>query len=152
MFERLKDALSQRLAGVATIRDEDQVAAAAAMLMLEVAWADHDIAEIEVERTQAALTHLFGLTEEVAAAIVARARTLHGTSISMYPFTRTVNDALSPEEKKRLLRDCWRLANAEGGIDKHEEYTIRRIAGLLHIGHREFIDAKLAAKQDVREP
>ena len=152
MFERLKDALSQRLAGVATMRDEDQVAAAAAMLMLEVAWADHDIAEVEVERTQAALTRLFGLTDDVAAAIVTRARTLHGASISMSPFTRTVNDALSPEEKLRLLRDCWRLANAEGGIDKHEEYTIRRIADLLHIGHREYIDAKLAAKRDVREP
>ena len=148
MFERLKDALRERLAGGSAMRDEDAVAAAAAMLLLEVAWADQDISDAEIARTRLALTRLFGLADDVAASVVARAKSLHGASISMYPFTRTVNEALGPDEKKRLLQDCWRLANAEGGIDKHEEYTIRRIADLLYIGHGEFIDAKLAAKRE----
>jgi len=39
----------------------------------------------------------------------------------------------------------WRLAYADGNLDKHEEMVIRRVASLLYVTHEDFIAAKLAA-------
>ncbi len=150
MFERLKSILHTALGdAVAEPRAPEQlVATAAAMLLLEIAWSDQDIVEEELESTRRALEEIFDLGAKQAAAIVTAARREHGRSISMYPHTRAVNDALTPDEKQTLLIACWRLALADTRIDRHEEYTIRRIADLLHLSHDDFIAAKLAAKAD----
>ncbi len=145
MFDRLKAALTGRLD--ADIGDDHVGPTAAAMLLLEIAWADHEIVAEEVEGTRRALVDLFGLSDEAAAGIVAAAQRSHKNSISMYPFTRAANDALSYEEKKELLVCCWRLALADAHVDRHEEHTIRRIADLLYLSHDDFIAAKLAAKR-----
>jgi uncharacterized tellurite resistance protein B-like protein len=42
----------------------------------------------------------------------------------------------------------WELAYADGELDAHEEHRIRRLAGLLHVSHSEFIRTKLAAQPD----
>jgi uncharacterized tellurite resistance protein B-like protein len=146
MFTRLKEVLIERLSNRAAVDDEHASAIAAAMLLLEVAWADHDISDAELDRSRVALEEIFGLPNGVAEAIVAAARERHGAAISMYPFTRVVNETLTPEEKLALLTNCWRLANAHAGVDHHEEHTIRRIADLIHLSHDDFIRAKLTAK------
>jgi len=40
----------------------------------------------------------------------------------------------------------WRVAYADGQLDKHEEGIIRRVADLLHIRHNEYIRCKLDAR------
>lgn len=40
----------------------------------------------------------------------------------------------------------WRVAFADGRLDRYEEHLIRRIADLLHLPHRDFIRAKLRAQ------
>jgi len=147
MFERLRQTLRARFASADTLPDEHAGAIASAMLLLEVAWADQQISEEEVERVRAALCQIFGLGEDEASAVVAEARAGHTSSISMYPFTRTANETLSLDAKKKLLVNCWRLASADAVIDEHEEYTIRRIADLLYLTHEDFIAAKLAARR-----
>jgi len=41
----------------------------------------------------------------------------------------------------------WRVAFADGYLDKHEESIIRRVADLLHILHSDYIRCKLIAKE-----
>ena len=147
MFERLKQSMRARFASADTLPDEHAGAIASAMLLLEVAWADQQIREEELERVRSALCQIFGLRAEEASALVAEARAAHTASISMYPFTRVVNEALSLDAKKTLLVNCWRLASADAVIDGHEELTIRRIADLLYLTHEDFIAAKLAARR-----
>jgi uncharacterized tellurite resistance protein B-like protein len=45
-----------------------------------------------------------------------------------------------------LMTAMWRVALADGHLDKHEEGIIRRVADLLYIRHNEYIRCKLAAK------
>lgn len=144
MFERLKTALGNRFD--AEIPNEQMAATAAAMLLLEVAWADHDILPAELERTKYALVELFSLSEARACEIVATAQRDHANSVSMYPFTKATNEALGYEEKVALLVCCWRLALADAELDRHEERAIRQIADLLFLSHEDFIAAKLTAK------
>ncbi len=146
MFERLKTLL-QQFPSVSSDGDADAAPMAAAMLLLEVAWADQNITEAEVETTRDAVQAMFKLTDEQVQALVDRAKSEHDTAISMYPFTRAVNDALSMEEKRQLILLLWRLAGSDSSIDVHEEYTIRRIADLLYVSHDDFIAAKLEARK-----
>ena len=40
----------------------------------------------------------------------------------------------------------WRVAFADGNVDKYEEHLIRRVHELLHLDHSDFIAAKQAAR------
>jgi uncharacterized tellurite resistance protein B-like protein len=147
MFERLKSLLQQSSPG-SSVAPEQAAPMAAAMLLLEVAWADQNISDAELEATREAIQSMFGLTNDQVQALVQQAKSEHDTAISMYPFTRSVNDALSMEEKRQLIELLWRLAGADSNVDVHEEYTIRRIADLLYVSHEDFIAAKLQARKE----
>jgi uncharacterized tellurite resistance protein B-like protein len=146
MFERLKALLQHSSARPDDVTAELAVPMAAAMLLLEVAWADQKISDTELDATRKAIESMFHLAPEQVQHLVERARAQHDTEISMYPFTRAANDALSMDEKRQLIESLWRLAGADSGGEPHEEYTIRRIADLLYVSHQDFIAAKLAAR------
>ena len=147
MFERLKTLLQQFPVAPDEVGTEQAAPMAAAMLLLEVAWADQNISDAELEATRDAVQSMFGLTHEVLQALVDRAKSAHDTAISMYPFTRAVNESLSMDDKRHLILLLWRLASADSGVDVHEEHTIRRIADLLYVSHDDFIAAKLEARK-----
>jgi uncharacterized tellurite resistance protein B-like protein len=147
MFERLKTLLQNTAHSPDGVSAEQAAPMAAAMLLLEVAWADQKISDAELDATRKAIESMFNLAPAQVQQLVDRARTEHETAISMYPFTRAVNDTLSMDEKRALILELWRLAGADAGGEPHEEYTIRRIADLLYVSHDDFIAAKLAAKE-----
>ncbi len=64
----------------------------------------------------------------------------------MYGFTQLINQHCNPQEKFDLVTYMWRIAYADGDLDKYEEYIIRKVADLIHLGHGEFIRAKHAAR------
>jgi len=146
MFERLKTLLRQFPITTKGVEQAQTAPMAAAMLLLEVAWADQDISDTELESTRTTIQRLFGLTAEQVQELVDAAKTEHNTAISMYPFTRAVNASLTPEEKRELILSLWRLAGADSDVEDHEEFAIRRIADLLYVSHQDFIAAKLEAR------
>jgi uncharacterized tellurite resistance protein B-like protein len=148
MFERLKTLLQQFPSASLNADPAQTAPMAAAMLLLEVAWADQNITDAELETTRDAVQAMFKLTDEQVQSLVDRAKSEHDTAISMYPFTRAVNESLSMDEKRQLILLLWRLAGSDSNIDVHEEYTIRRIADLLYVSHDDFIAAKLEARKD----
>jgi uncharacterized tellurite resistance protein B-like protein len=145
MFERLKALLP--FSSSKEIAPEHAAPMAATMLLLEVAWADHEISDTELESTRAAIQDLFGLSPEQVQPLVEQARAEHEAAISMYPFTRAVNETLTSEEKRQLIVLLWRLAGVDSSVDVHEEHTIRRIADLLYVSHDDFIEAKHEARR-----
>jgi uncharacterized tellurite resistance protein B-like protein len=147
MFDRLKTLLQQFPVAPRDVAEEEAAPMAAAMLLLEVAWADQNITDAELEATREAVQSMFRLSREQVQALVDRAKAEHDTAISMYPFTRAVNESLSMDDKRLLIQLLWRLAGADNEVDVHEEYTIRRIADLLYVSHDDFIAAKLEARK-----
>jgi uncharacterized tellurite resistance protein B-like protein len=147
MFDRLKTLLQQFPVAPRDVAEEEAAPMAAAMLLLEVAWADQNITDAELEATREAVQSMFRLSPEQVQALVDRAKAEHDTAISMYPFTRAVNESLSMDDKRLLIQLLWRLAGADNEVDVHEEYTIRRIADLLYVSHDDFIAAKLEARK-----
>ena len=120
---------------------------AGAALMFEVAWADHDVGDQEIEHIAALVGEIFELEQAAVAEILKETRDLHDESVGVYAFTRAINEALDPEQKYQIVRALWQIAFADATLDRFEEHMIRRIAELLYVPHTRFIEAKLAAKR-----
>ena len=67
-------------------------------------------------------------------------------SVSLHQFTRLVNDNYNPEQKLALIESMWKVAFADGELDKYEDYLIRKVADLIYVSHSEFIRCKLKAQ------
>ena len=147
MFEKLRQLMRLQAEASPPADETASVAQAAAMLLLEVAWADHEIEADELNAMRRTLRTLYGLEHAAIEALIHQARTDHEASTGLFPFTRTLNDALTLEEKTALLTELWRLTRFGGARHHYEEHAIRKIADLLYLGHEDFIAAKLAARK-----
>ena len=121
---------------------------AAAALMFEVVWADHDIDDSEMQSMAALLQDIFTLDQSRVNELVALTRANHDASVGVFPFTRALNEQLDAQEKYLVLKAMWSIAYADAHIDAFEEHTIRRIADLLYVPHQRFIEAKRAARAE----
>ena len=54
----------------------------------------------------------------------------------------TINKHYSREQKTELLEQLWRVAFADGKLDKYEEHLVRKLAELLHVPHTRFVATK----------
>jgi uncharacterized tellurite resistance protein B-like protein len=142
LLARLKEPLAESEAEA-----EALLPLAAAVLYLEVAWADHDIADEEMELIRRTLTEQFDLTPEEVDVIVSESKEQHDASVGLYRFTRTITEAWDEEARFQLVVRLWRLALSDEELHSFEEHTIRKIAELLYVSHSRFIEAKLTAKR-----
>lgn len=126
--------------------DEHLLPAAAAMLLLEVAWADHDMSDAEIELVTTRVRDLFKLDDQLVAEVVADARVRHESSVGVYEYTQTLHAGLDDTEKYALLVALWQLALSDHELHTLEEHSIRRISELLYVPHKRFIRAKLEAR------
>jgi uncharacterized tellurite resistance protein B-like protein len=120
---------------------------AAAALLFEVVRADGEVKAEERTVMRAAVQGTFGLTAEDTSELISLAESASRSAISLYEFTHVIDEAFSAEQKKRVVELLWLVAFADGDKDALEEHLVRKIAGLLHVPHPDFIDAKLRARQ-----
>lgn len=145
MLKKLLDFLKQPEDSLDT---ERLVMLAAAALLLEVAWADHDISEEELTLIGRQLRQQFGLSDKDVNDVIEESREKHGDSVGVHSYTRTINDAWDEPRKFELILALWKLALSDDDLHRYEEHSIRRIAELLYLSHSRFIEAKLKAKRD----
>ncbi len=118
---------------------------AIAALLLEVSRADFTLDDREQHFIAALLNKQFQLPAEQLEKLITLAQQESEQAISLYPFTRLINDHYSPSQKSQLIFQLWQVALADGYLDKYEDHLIRRVADLIHVSHSEFIRTKLAA-------
>ena len=115
---------------------------AAAILLFEVAKADHNLGVEEQARLERVLREEFDLAPDALEELVVAA---HGRSeevASLHEQVDLINEMFDRDRKLALLTDLWRVACADGVIHHHEEHLIRRLSDLMHLNHRDFIRAK----------
>ena len=125
---------------------EKAVRLAAGVLLFEIMRADNKVEDSERTVMRTALQSTFNLTTEETAEIMRLAEEQSRTAASLYEFTSLIDGAFSAEQKKRVVELLWLVAFADGTKDAQEEHMVRKIAGLLHVAHPDFIDAKLRAR------
>ncbi|MHC8441428.1 MAG: tellurite resistance TerB family protein [Candidatus Eutrophobiaceae bacterium] len=119
---------------------------AVAALMLEIGLADGEQSDAELQVIKGLLGRHFSLAGEELADLVAAAHELHEDAVSMYEFTRMVNEKLMHEERVAVIGQLWQVAYADRVLDKYEEHFIRKFADLLYVSHADYIKTKIAAQ------
>ena len=119
---------------------------AAAALLFEVVRADLEIKDEERTVMRAAIQGTFGLGRDETNELIRLAEEESREATSLYEFTHLIDEAFTPEQKKRVVELLWLVAFADAEKHAHEEHLVRRIAGLLHVPHPDFIDAKIRAR------
>ncbi|MDI9245837.1 TerB family tellurite resistance protein [Marinobacter sp. CHS3-4] len=126
--------------------DDHQLTVAATALMVQLSRVDNNEDEAELKAIVDCAVRSQEVTREEAEEILADALSHADDATSMYEFTGMINENLDQEQKQALLESIWRVAFADGRIDKYEEHLIRRMADLLHLNHREYIQARHRAE------
>lgn len=119
------------------------VRVATCALLLEMAYIDGEFSDSEKEKIIQTLREVHGLSEEAVAELLKAAKEELKGSIDLWRFTNLINQNYSPEEKIQIIEMVWRLAYADGTLDKHEDYLLHKMANLLRLTHKQLIDAKL---------
>jgi uncharacterized tellurite resistance protein B-like protein len=125
---------------------EHTVNLATAALLFEIVRADGHVSEGERTVMRAAVQSTFDLSGEELESLMGLAEEASRSAVSLYEFTQVVDASFSPAEKKRIVELLWLVAFADSLKDPLEEHAIRKIAGLLHVSHPDFIDAKIRAR------
>ncbi len=122
---------------------------ASAALLMEIVYADYNRDSEEIDTAKKALRASFSLPEHELEAVLNKAEELHAGSVSIHPFIEAINDEFDEASKYQLIVNLWRVAMADGELDKFEQHYIRKIAELLYVPHTEFIRAKLQVFDDM---
>jgi uncharacterized tellurite resistance protein B-like protein len=128
-------------------RRETRTEAAVAILLMEVARADFDIDDGEIDQIRRALIAEFDMSPDDADEMVAHARAEVDDSTGFFPFVRTLNERLGPEEKARVVERLWQVALADDAKHHLEESIVRQVADLLYVPHAAFVQARLRAEE-----
>jgi len=120
--------------------DLERVSAA---LLVEIARADHQLDDSEVQSIATALKKSSSLAHEEIDTILSDAIVDADSAVSLHEHVRLVNEHFSRQQKVLLMEQMWRVAVADGNIDQYEDYTIRKLSDLIYIRHSEFIQTKL---------
>jgi uncharacterized tellurite resistance protein B-like protein len=119
---------------------------ATAALLIEVMEIDGNLDEQELRAISNTLSQMLELSSEQIDELILLSQEEVADATSLYQFTREINAHYDHDKKMALMTAMWRVALADGHLDKHEEGIIRRVADLLYIRHNEYIRCKLAAK------
>ncbi|MCF6179882.1 MAG: TerB family tellurite resistance protein [Geopsychrobacter sp.] len=127
----------------------DRIPLAAAVLLLEIAYADGDFSEKERALIQDLLQKRFDLDDETRGELLKLAEEAKRESSDLHQFTRQINHNFSQPEKEEIILSFWSLAFADGHLDAYEEAMLRQLGSLIGISHRQLIDAKLKVRKEL---
>lgn len=141
-FEQLKSIVNRHEPAA----DEHALARAGAVVLLEMAAVDDHFGEAELDIIHQAIERAFGIDGAELDELVAEANTLRQQSVSLHEYTRSLRTGLPRGSRDELVGWLWKVAYANGDIDRFEEQLLRRLADLLGVPHQEFMRQKHLAR------
>lgn len=128
-------------------QQQDKLQRACAALLIEVMRADFEQTEQEKLQIQRLLKDTFQLTDAQLQDLMELSEQKGQENTSMYPFTSLINEHYDYDKRVNLVQLMWKVAYADGNLDRYEDSVIRKVAELLYIRHSDFIKAKLAEER-----
>ena len=119
--------------------DEDRVQTALAALLVEMARADFDQQQSEDLAISQMLGEHFDLDANSATDLLVKAQQAANDAVSLHDFTRALHTNLSREEKFCVVEMLWRVAYADGHLDRYEDALVRKLSELLYIRHSDLV-------------
>ncbi|HMK49034.1 MAG TPA: TerB family tellurite resistance protein [Thermodesulfovibrionales bacterium] len=120
---------------------------ATAALLLEMMRADARVTEDERSAVMKTVMSRFNLTREESDDLLQFAEQEIRKATGYYEFTSLINKGLAYGQKVKVIESLWEIAFADRCLDKYEEHMVRKIADLIYVEHKDFIEAKLRVKE-----
>ena len=125
---------------------EHSLQLATTALLVEMMRADADITEDERRKVMNTIMTRFHLTGEESGALLQFAEEKIRKATGYYEFTFLINKGFTYEQKVKVIENLWEIAFTDESLDRHEEHMVRKIADLIYVEHKDFINAKLRVK------
>jgi uncharacterized tellurite resistance protein B-like protein len=126
---------------------EHSLQIATVALLIEMMRADAKIAEDERRAVMKTIMKRFHLTEEESSDIIQLSEEKIREATGYYEFTSLMNKGYTYDQKVKVIENLWEIAFTDKSLDKYEEYMVRKIADLIYVEHKDFIEAKLRVKK-----
>ncbi len=115
-------------------------------LLAIVARADGKVSPSEEEAKRDILSRRGYKTREEQDEIFKSVRQVLSEELDWESFTREINQTCIYSERVKIIEDLFAVAWADHELSHQELEAIRKIAGLMWIEHKDFINAKLSTK------
>tara|TARA_B100000989_G_C19386938_1_gene404060 strand:- start:231 stop:680 length:450 start_codon:yes stop_codon:yes gene_type:complete len=102
-------------------------------LMIEAAYTDGKIDEIELKKIKLSLINIFNEDSNEVEIVVNEAVKNKNNSRSLHHYTSFINKNFDNDKKLLLIEALWEIVLSDGEIHDFESNLIRRLAGLLYI-------------------
>jgi len=102
-------------------------------LMIEAAYTDGQIDEIEINKIKLTLINVFEEDPKEVDLFLDEAQKNKNNTKSLHSYTSLINKNFSDDEKLRLIEALWEIVLSDGKIHDYESSLIRRLSGLLYI-------------------
>ena len=106
---------------------------ATAVLMVQVARADYRFEESEFDALLSLIERHLELDPEEASELANKAGEKAEEAIDVHQFTKKLHEHLSETDKARVVSMLWRVAYADGRLDKFEDSLVLKISDLLYV-------------------
>ena len=126
--------------------ETEDITLAATALMLEVSRSDLVKHEAELKAIKSILVNTLNVSLEKVTDLISSAENKVERAHDLYQFTQVINELYDYERKKQLVFSMWQVAFADGHVEAIEDHIIRRLAGLMHVSHADFIQLKIQAR------
>ena len=148
IYEKVVTVLAtQPSADQEAVEREAAIRLATAVLMVDVARADHVFDESEFESVLRLIEKHFDLEPEEAAQLVNEAGDVADDLVTIQHFTRRLHEHLDEREKLRIVALLWQVAFADGRLDKYENSLVLKISDLLYVNRVRVMRLKHDAEQ-----
>lgn len=147
----LKNLFLQKVTNTNKINKVDstrKIQIATCALLLELANADSDFADVERESIISILKNNFQFSDEETDALIKETENELKESIDLWQFTNLINQNFSVDEKEKILENAWKIIYADKRLDQYEDYLIHKIANLLRLNHKQLIKTKLKVREN----
>ena len=121
---------------------EHQLNLAAAALLVEMSFQDNEVDEAEVEAAKQSMIAHLGLSEDETHELYALAEAEKHQATDYHQFTQLISQHYTQPQKITLIESLWHVAYSDSKLDKYEEQMVRKICDLIHVSHKDFLQAK----------
>ena len=131
MIKLLKDILSNNISAEDKVDTENLELLSG--LMIEAAYTDGQIDEIEINKIKLTLINVFKEDPKEVDLILEEALKNKNNTKSLHYYTSLINKNFSDYKKLLLIEALWEIVLSDGEIHDYETNLIRRLSGLLYI-------------------
>lgn len=121
---------------------EHRLNLAAAALLVEMILQDDNVDKVEVAQVKKLLMTQLDLSKAEMESLYVLAEEEKHQSTDYHEFTNLIAKHYTQPQKIQLIESLWRVAYADQVLDKYEEHMVRRISDLIHVSHKDFMQAK----------